>query len=148
MMLASISAPSSNASGEEARQLVMELGWNSTCYQLLNAGIEHWWSRDRRALVGFVRAGGTAIVAGAPVCEATRLQDTIDEWEMYAAEQRLTVVYFGAEDRLQQTLGRTNEYTTVTLGSQLEWRPSDFVRRIQQEPARTSKQGNKQTKKQ
>ena len=113
----------------------MELGWNSTCYQLLNAGIEHWWSRDRRALVGFVRAGGTAIVAGAPVCEATRLQDTIDEWEMYAAEQQLTVVYFGAEDRLQQTLARTSEYTPVTLGSQPEWRPSDFVLRIQQEPS-------------
>ena len=27
-----------------ARELVMSYGWNATCYQILNPGIEHWFS--------------------------------------------------------------------------------------------------------
>ena len=49
---------------EEARSVSLEYGWNSACYPFLKEGINHWWSSDRRALVGFVRSGRMAIVAG------------------------------------------------------------------------------------
>lgn len=111
----------------EARALILEYGWNSTCYQLLNDGIEHWWSSDRRALVGFVRSGRMAIVAGAPVCSESRLGDTVRAWESFAAGTGLQVCYFGAEARLQEFLARSPEYVPVILGSQPEWRPEQFV---------------------
>lgn len=118
---------------ELARRLILEHGWNSTCYQLINEGIEHWFSPDQLALVGFVRAGRLAIVAGAPVCTDERLAQTVTEWELYAASQNLVVCYFGAESRLQDHLGDSPEYVQVVLGSQPIWEPSGFVAAIQRE---------------
>ena len=114
----------------EARELILKHGWNSTCYQLLNDGIEHWWSSDRQALVGFVRSGRTAIVAGAPVCAETNLREVIAQWEAFASRQGLAVCYFGAECRLQGALAGQAEYTHLVLGRQPEWCPTHFVKAI------------------
>lgn len=107
--------------------MVMRQGWNSTCYQLLNEGIEHWWSSDESALVGFVRSGDMAVVAGAPVCAPDDVAKAVVEWEDYALQERLTVCYFGAEGRLQNHLALRPGYAIVSLGSQPEWHPSAFV---------------------
>lgn len=112
---------------EEARQLVLEYGWNSTCYQVLNASVEHWWAGDRRALVGFVRFGKLAIVAGAPICSVHRVSGTIHDWEAFVEGQGLRPCYFGAESRLRSTLGRSPQHVQVVLGSQPEWHPRHFV---------------------
>jgi phosphatidylglycerol lysyltransferase len=116
---------------EQARLLILEYGWNSTCYQLLNEGIEHWWSSDGRALVGFVRSGRMAIVAGAPVCSEESLSKTVREWERFVSDEGLRVCYFGAEARLQANLANSPDYVPVTLGSQPEWRPEEFVEAIE-----------------
>src|SRR4051812_37695444 len=50
------------------RDLVMSHGWNSTCYQIINPGIEHWFAAAGDAVVGYVKAAGFRVVAGAPVC--------------------------------------------------------------------------------
>ena len=111
----------------EARALILQYGWNSTCYQILNEGIERWWSEDSRALVGFVRSGTMAIVAGAPVCAADRLAETIQAWERFVAKEGLRVCYFGAEGRLQSCLSQDPAYVQVILGAQPEWKPDEFV---------------------
>ena len=49
-----------------ARQLVLEHGWNSTCFQILNPGIEYWFSQDGDVVIGFVTAAGYRVVVGAP----------------------------------------------------------------------------------
>lgn len=118
------------AATDAARALILECGWNSTCYQILNEGIEHWWSVDRQALVGYVVAGKMAIVAGAPVCCLEDLPRAIREWEAYAAGRGWEICYFGAEARLQDHLRMSPDYTQVVLGSQPEWRPTEFVKRI------------------
>ena len=119
------------AATDAARALILKCGWNSTCYQILNEGIEHWWSADRLGLVGYVVAGRLAIVAGAPVCELRKLDAAITEWEDFARSKGLGVCYFGAEARLQDHLARFEGYTQVVLGSQPEWPPREFVSRIQ-----------------
>lgn len=112
---------------DTARAHILAHGWNSTCYQLLNEGIEHWWTTDQLGLVGFVRSGGMAIVAGAPVCAEPHLSATVKEWEQYAESQGLQVCYFGAEARLQKQLASQAGYVQVILGSQPEWHPIEFV---------------------
>lgn len=115
-------------------------GWNSTCYQVLNVGIEHWWSPDRSGLVGYVRSGGMAIVAGAPVCSPERLASTLQAWEAYAFKQGLRVAYFGAESRLQDLLSESPHHVAVVLGSQPEWRPSRFADTVEVHPTLRAQQ--------
>lgn len=118
--------------GEEmsfARRLVLEYGWNSTCYQVLNPGIERWISKDGSALVGYVRSGKTAIVAGAPICHKDRLSSAFEEWTTYAKAEGLEVCYFGSGERLQSLVADLANYTLVTLGYDPEWRPSQFIER-------------------
>jgi phosphatidylglycerol lysyltransferase len=109
-----------------ARFQVLQHGWNSTSYQILNEGFERWWSADRQALVGFVRVGKCAVVAGAPICSKTALGDAIDEWEDYAQRQGLEVCYFGAEARLQNVLKHSAEHTQAHIGLNPEWNPESL----------------------
>lgn len=105
-----------------ARDLLLEHGWNTTCWQILNPGIELWFSTRGDAVVGFVRAGRTCVVAGAPVCAEHRLPDVITEWESYARH----VCYFGAEGRMQDLTARDQNYSSVSLGAQPLWSPESW----------------------
>lgn len=117
---------------EHARALVLAEGWNSTCYQILNPGIRHWFSHDGDVLVGYVVSGRMAIVAGSPVCSPLRLPTALAEWEGFADQQGWTVCYFGAESRIQNHLiGRSN-FTFVSLGSQPEWSVPQFLEKFGQ----------------
>ena len=120
---------------EDARALIMEFGWNSTCYQLLNEGIDHWWTEDRRGLVGYVRSGNMAIVAGAPVCAESELARTLHDWEHFAESQGMQICYFGAEARLQSHLKSLPQYVSVNLGCQPEWNPTEFVQVLRETPS-------------
>lgn len=116
---------------EASRELILRHGWNSTCYQILNPGIERWWSSEGNGMVGFVRSGGMAIVAGAPVCAAHHLGTTLDEWQHHLRGEHLQACYFGAESRLQSEFEKREGLVSVVLGSQPEWRPRDFVSSIE-----------------
>ena len=52
---------------ERARSLVLKHGWNSTCFQIVNPGIEYWFGEDGESVVGYVTSKGVRVVAGAPV---------------------------------------------------------------------------------
>ena len=58
-----------------ARRIVLEQGWNSTSYQIINPGISRWFSKAGDAVVGFVACHKRRIVAGAPVCAKERLPE-------------------------------------------------------------------------
>ncbi len=87
-------------------------------------------SKSGDCLIGYVRSGSMAIVAGAPICSLERLADGLREWEAEAARQGLSVCYFGAEDRLQSFLADDPAYTSVVLGCQPDWTPSHFLARL------------------
>lgn len=109
------------------RSLVEAHGWNTTCYQLVNEGLEHWFSAEGDAVVGYVRRAGRRVVAGAPVCTLARLSTVVAEFE---ASDRSPVCYFGAEERLHGLLSPDPAYTTVVLGSQPVWTVASFRARI------------------
>ncbi len=107
-----------------ARELVLHHGWNTTCYQLLNPGIEWWFSARRDALVGYVACQGRRIVGGAPVCELGRLAEVVEEFESSASAP---VCYFGAEGRMLALTEGRQEYSTVVLGAQPSWDPTHWI---------------------
>ncbi|HEX3533603.1 MAG TPA: hypothetical protein VHT23_05245, partial [Gemmatimonadaceae bacterium] len=65
---------------EKARALILRYGWNATAYQILNPGIELWFSDSGDGVVGFVRHGSTRVVGGAPVCDLRHLAKTAAEF--------------------------------------------------------------------
>ncbi|MHB8636131.1 MAG: phosphatidylglycerol lysyltransferase domain-containing protein [Fimbriimonadaceae bacterium] len=113
-----------------ARELVLRLGWNTTCYQVLNRGIERWMASDGRAIIGFVERCHVRVVAGAPVCAEEDVSAVVRSWERQASEADKTVVYFGAEGRvLASTQGRA-PYAVVVLGAQPVWSPANWRARF------------------
>lgn len=106
-----------------ARALVLRYGWNGTAYQILNPGIEHWFSAEADAVVGYVRRHGVRVVAGAPSCAAERLAAVAEEFERAAARSGDRVCYFGAGARLEALYRDRRSHSMVLLGAQPCWRP-------------------------
>ena len=107
-----------------ARRLALQYGWNAMAYQVVNDGIAHWFSTDGDAVVGYVRAHGRCIVAGAPICAADRLHIVLAEWEAFVRSQHCRACYFGAAGRVFEALHRQPGYSTVVLGAQPIWNPA------------------------
>jgi phosphatidylglycerol lysyltransferase len=108
---------------DRARQLILRHGWNATAYQILNPGIELWFSRAAEGVIGFVKHGRTRVVGGAPVCDHDLLAAIAGEFADDARESGERVCYFGAGDRLDSTLGAKSGWSRVLLGAQPVWDP-------------------------
>lgn len=113
---------------DRARELVREYGWNTTCSQILNPGIAHWFAPEGDAVVGYVRYAGVRVVAGGPVCSEERLADVIAAWHADCDRAGDRVCYFGAEARMHGLLADCPGYSTVVLGAQPVWSPESFLK--------------------
>src|SRR3954463_16174470 len=83
-----------------ARALILEHGWNATAYQILNPGIELWFSASGDAVVGYVRHRRTMVVGGAPVCALDRRDQIATEFAGAARDRGLRICSLGPVDRL------------------------------------------------
>ncbi|MEO8452525.1 MAG: DUF2156 domain-containing protein [Gemmatimonadota bacterium] len=101
-----------------ARRLVLAHGWNATAYQILNPGIDHWFSAAGDAVVGYVRRHRVRVVAGAPVSAEERLPAVVEEFAAAARRQGDRVCYIGAEARLERVYREDSRSDFVLLGSQ------------------------------
>ena len=110
-----------------ARGLVLAHGWNATAYQILNPGIAHWFSAAGDAVVGYVEHAGTRVVAGAPVCPAHRLLDVVEEFGRDARRRARRVCYFGAGQRMEQSLASPDQWSAASLGAQPSWDPANWA---------------------
>jgi phosphatidylglycerol lysyltransferase len=115
-----------------ARELVLTYGWNSTVYQILNPGIDHWFTADSSAVVGYTRRGRVLLAAGAPVCAPGRLAETCARFEAFARRQGCAVCYVCAGGRMRNLLEHSERHSLIALGAQPVWDPRDwpaFLRR-------------------
>jgi phosphatidylglycerol lysyltransferase len=112
---------------ETARALVLRYGWNATAYQILNPGIELWFSAARDGVVGFVKHGPTRVVGGAPVCDLERLEPIVSEFMDDARAVGERVCFFGAGERLDTELGTSSGWSRVLLGAQPVWDPNGWA---------------------
>lgn len=110
-----------------ARALVLRHGWNATAYQILNPGIEHWFSPRGDAVVGYVKRHSVRVVAGAPICAKVRLAEVVAAWEGEAAIAGDRVCYFGAAGRIKTLMEGAPGYATVLLGAQPVWKPTQWA---------------------
>lgn len=110
-----------------ARQILLKHGWNTTCFQILNPGIELWFSDAGDAVTGFVPANGYRVVGGAPACSLDRLKDVADEFESDAQSHHERVCYFLAEARLESALSGSPDHSFVLLGAQPVWNPATWA---------------------
>ena len=118
-----------------ARELVLRFGWNATSYQVLNRGIDLWFSLAGDGVVGFVTHCGYRVVAGAPVCDAGRLTAMTAEFEADAARHGNRVCYFGAEQRLQSLFRDSAQRSMVLLGAQPVWDPAGWSAIVHSRPS-------------
>ncbi len=107
----------------QARAIILRYGWNSTVYQLLNPGMDLWFSERGDAVAGYVVAGGFRVVAGAPVCSDDRFAEVVNEFENAALQAGLRVCYFGAGQRLADVLSRRGPHDRILLGAEPQWDP-------------------------
>ncbi len=112
---------------EKAREIVLEYGWNTTSYQILNPGIVRWFAASNSGVVGFVSAKGVRVVAGAPICKQENLREIADEFENDAAQNSESVCYFCAESRLESIYAQTRNHAKFLLGAQPVWNPKNWA---------------------
>jgi len=119
---------------ELARERVLRDGWNSTCYQSLNPGIDRWLSTSSPGVVGYVRVLDHYVVAGAPICAHQDLPQVLDEWLEFTAEGKGTV-FFGAERRLFEEVSSRSGFCAVAMGGQPLWTPESFRDSMEKHPS-------------
>lgn len=119
--------PDETSTFERARTLVLEHGWNSTSFQIINPGISRWFSAAGDAVVGYVNGSGVRVVAGAPVCAEERLADVAAEFETDAVKAGETICYFCAERRLESVYSSSEKHSKVLLGAQPTWHPRNWA---------------------
>lgn len=106
-----------------AREIVIARGWNSTSYQILNPGMQHWFSAAHSAVVGYTRRDRILLAAGSPVCGAEALRSVCGEFEAFAKAQGCSVCYVCAEERLRAVLAGSPRCAAIALGAQPVWNP-------------------------
>ncbi|MEX2540998.1 MAG: DUF2156 domain-containing protein [Trueperaceae bacterium] len=109
---------------------MLEYGWNSTAYQILNPGFELWFGERAYAVVGYVTRVGVRVVAGAPVCRPEELGRAVRDFEANAQEWGERVCWFGAEVRLEELLRARGDLAMVPLGAQPVWNPGEWRERV------------------
>jgi phosphatidylglycerol lysyltransferase len=104
-----------------ARELILEHGWNSTSFQIINPGIKRWFAAAGDAVVGYALSAGFRVAVGAPVCEKVRLDAVAAEFENDAAKDSQHVCYFAAERRLETIFSDSADHTKFLIGAQPAW---------------------------
>jgi len=130
--------PSESGNPDErtrVRALVLEYGWNSVSYQILNPGFTYWFSHQEDAVIGYWRdtRSRVRVVGGAPVCSRARLPEVVREWEEDARRNGDSVCYLCAADRLlglfrsdAAAATPSPQHATVALGAQPVWNPAHW----------------------
>ncbi|HYF03604.1 MAG TPA: DUF2156 domain-containing protein, partial [Patescibacteria group bacterium] len=108
----------------KVRELILQFGYNSVCYQIINPGIRHFFFKN--SVTGYVENNGFRIVAGAPVCAKLDLPHVVNSFENEALKNDLRVCYFGAETRLANILLQRGPFDRLLLGAQPVWNPANW----------------------
>jgi phosphatidylglycerol lysyltransferase len=118
----------STASGDtdKALRLVLAHSWNPIAYQILNPGIQHWFSRADEAVIGYMTANRVRVVAGAPICRPSLLTGVAGEFEADALAHGERVCYFHVVPRFASVVSQTGVHAIARIGSLPYWDPTDW----------------------
>lgn len=101
-----------------AHALIVQHGWNSTSFQVLEDGYRYWFWGDE-ACVAYVDTGRAWVVAGAPIAPEAQLGAVVTRFLEEAQRAGRRVCFFAVEARLlAQTALRG-----LPIGEQAVWDP-------------------------
>lgn len=101
-----------------AHALIVQHGWNSTSFQVLEDGYQYWFWGDE-ACVAYVDTGRAWVVAGAPIAPEAQLGEVVTRFLEEARRAERRVCFFAVEARLlAQTAMRG-----LPIGEQAVWDP-------------------------
>lgn len=109
-----------------ARELVLAHSWNPIAYQILNPGIQHWFSSRADAVAGYVTCNRIRVVAGSPVCRPERIGEVTEEFERDAKRSGERVCYFHAGPRFAAILADSPRHSVAAIGALPYWRPAGW----------------------
>ncbi|MBX3245228.1 MAG: DUF2156 domain-containing protein [Acidobacteria bacterium] len=112
------------------RELVFRHGWNTTCFQIVNPGMEYWFGDNGDSVVAYADTKHTRVVAGAPVCSKASLPDVARRFEQDSADLEKNVCYFGAEQRLENIYHESDHHSKILLGAQPVWHPANWEKAV------------------
>jgi phosphatidylglycerol lysyltransferase len=118
-----------------ARRLVFAHSWNPIAYQILNPGIQHWFSRQGDAVIGYVTCNHIRVVAGTPVCSPTRISQIIEEFEADAACERHGVCYFHVGPRFVGVVNNSPRHSIAAIGALPFWDPTRWDAVLRSSPS-------------
>jgi len=109
--------------GQRARELVFAHSLNPIAYQILNPGIQHWFSHEGDALIGYITCNRIRVVAGAPVCSPSRIDAVVDQFESEAAWMKESVCYFHVGPRFAKVVRNSRGHSIAAIGALPYWNP-------------------------
>jgi phosphatidylglycerol lysyltransferase len=120
---------------DRARDLILKHGRQGYAYQLLNPGVQHWFSRDGQTLVGYVDSHGWRVAGGDPVGDPIDFPAVAHAFAIDTHATGRRPVWFGATDEFASTLGRHRPIARVLLGAEPVWQPSAWLAEVQAKPS-------------
>ncbi|MBS1537229.1 MAG: DUF2156 domain-containing protein [Bacteroidetes bacterium] len=120
---------------ERARKLVMQFGWNTAAYQILNQGIVLWFSEQVEAVIGYQEYSNFRIIAGAPICSNDNLIKVVKEFEAQTHTVKKRTCYFCAGERLASVIANGKPANYILLGAEPVWNPSVWGEIIHSKPS-------------
>jgi phosphatidylglycerol lysyltransferase len=103
-------------------ELLKRHGWNSTSFQILEAGFRYWFDGDD-ACVGYVDTGSAWVAAGPPICAPERCVLVLGKFVAAAKAARRRVSCFGTEERFHAISG----WASLRVGDQPAWQPETWT---------------------
>jgi phosphatidylglycerol lysyltransferase len=120
---------------ECARKIVMQYGWNSMAYQILNPGMSLWFSKKHEGIIGFVETLNHFIIAGSPVSKEEHLENILTEFFHDVLQEGKKVCFFGAQKRISTILSAFTPTSTILLGAQPTWKPNEWLYHVNSKPS-------------
>jgi len=112
---------------ERVLALLVQHGWNSTSFQILEPGFEYWFDGDE-ACVGYVDTGSAWVAAGPPIAAPERIGEVLARFVAAAEEHGRRVSCFGTEERFTTIA----HWPAVRIGEQPVWSPGEWESIIKQ----------------
>lgn len=113
-----------NTGPQLARELVFEHSLNPIAYQILNPGIQHWFSSKGDAVIGYITSNHVRVVAGAPICHPLRIPAVTEEFEADATRTRESVCYFHVGPRFAKAIEVSPRHSIASIGALPYWNPT------------------------
>jgi phosphatidylglycerol lysyltransferase len=113
---------------EQARSIVLQHGWNSMAYQILNPGISLWLSKHGNGVIGYVETATHVVVAGSPISNEHALTEITSEFYQFVSEKNKKVCFFGAQQKISQILSNYTPLSSIVLGAQPTWIPEEWIK--------------------